>query len=185
MKFFCWLLLSGPCPHRSVPVEMDERMTSSGLDLAWPASCKQCSGHTETSKRPQEHDYEEVRGAEYSVGQWRLPEIQLQHEPRAAPQPCFILPTQSRPSDPAHPAGVWPHGFREQASLYEQDLMVNHRGFAGPSDWPQRHSVEEAESLDPPCSLKSEDIYTQYVPSRYPAAHMPGQCQCCIIIIET
>ena len=179
VKFF-FLLLSGHCPHQSIPVEMDESMTASGLDLAWPAFCKQCSGHTETSKRPQEHAYEEVRVAQHSVGQWRLPENQQQqHEPRAAPQPCFILPTQPRQTDPA---GVWPPDFRKQALLYEQDLR--HRSFAGPSDWPQHHSVEEPESLEPPCTLKSENLYTLCVPPRLPAARMPGQCQCCIIIIR-
>ncbi|KAI4894721.1 hypothetical protein NFI96_017704, partial [Prochilodus magdalenae] len=30
------------CPHPSIPVEMDESMTTSSLNLAWPV-CKQCS----------------------------------------------------------------------------------------------------------------------------------------------
>lgn len=45
------LLLSGLCPHQSVPVEMDESMTSSSLDLAWPPPCRQCQEHTESNKR--------------------------------------------------------------------------------------------------------------------------------------
>lgn len=44
------LLLSGLCPHQSVPVEMDESMTSSSLDLAWPPPCRQCQEHPESSK---------------------------------------------------------------------------------------------------------------------------------------
>lgn len=36
------LLLSGLCSHQSVPVEMDESMTASSLDLAWPPPCRQC-----------------------------------------------------------------------------------------------------------------------------------------------
>ncbi|XP_036438426.1 adapter protein CIKS isoform X2 [Colossoma macropomum] len=34
------------CSHLSVPVEMDESMTSSSLNLAWPV-CEQCSTHPE------------------------------------------------------------------------------------------------------------------------------------------
>ncbi|XP_074471787.1 E3 ubiquitin ligase TRAF3IP2 isoform X2 [Sebastes fasciatus] len=184
----------GPCPHRSVPVEVDESMTSSSLDLAWPPSCKQCSGHTETSRTPQEHSYKPAGGAANNVDQWSLPEsTQHQHEPRAAchptPEPRFMPAMHSGLMKPLHPADVWPHGFREQVPLYEQDLMDNHsRGFAGPSDWPQEHSVEEAEHLEPPLSLKSESC-THYGPSQYPAARMPGpnimqgsrlrQCACC------
>ncbi|XP_031141520.1 adapter protein CIKS [Sander lucioperca] len=181
----------GLCPHQSVPVEMDESMTSSSLDLALPASCKQCSGHTETSKRLQEHDYERARGAANNVSQWRLPESLHQHEPRAAcyvaPEPRFIPPTHSG----GQFADVWPHGLREQAPLYVQDFMVNQsRGFASSSNWPQDHSVEEAEYLEPPLSLKSGVNYSNCVPSQYPAAAcMPGpnpmqesrlrQCACC------
>lgn len=173
--FLCWLLLSGPCPH---PVEMDESMTSSSLDLAWPPSCKQCSGPTETTERPQEHGCEQVRGAAHDVVQWRLPESQYPEEPRAAchaaPQPRFMPPTHSGQMNPPHPAGVWHHGLREQPLIYERDLIVNHRrGLAGPN-YPQDRSVE-AESLEHPLPLMSDRA-----PSRYPAARMPGQC--CVII---
>ncbi|KAG1928725.1 E3 ubiquitin ligase TRAF3IP2 [Pimephales promelas] len=34
----------GHCPHRSMPVETDESMTSSSLNLAWP-TCQQCQSH--------------------------------------------------------------------------------------------------------------------------------------------
>lgn len=40
--FSSWLLSEASCPHLSLPVEMDESMTSSFLDLAWPA-CQKCS----------------------------------------------------------------------------------------------------------------------------------------------
>ncbi|XP_070782119.1 E3 ubiquitin ligase TRAF3IP2 [Enoplosus armatus] len=170
----------GPCPHQGVPVEMDESMTSSSLDLAWPPSCKQCSGHTETGKGPQEHGCEQAREAAHDVGQWRRPEP-YQREPvaacRAAPQPRFIPPKQ--PEQMNH-AGVWPHGLREQALLYERDLVVS---------YPQHRPVEEAESLEPPLPLMSDANCTHYVPPRYPAARMPGpnpmpgkclkQCACC------
>ncbi|XP_044024432.1 E3 ubiquitin ligase TRAF3IP2 [Siniperca chuatsi] len=184
----------GPCPHQSVPVEMDESMTSSSLHLAWPPSCKQCSGHTETSKRPQEHGYEQARGAAHNVGQWRLPESQYQHEPRgachAAPQPHLTPPTQSGQMKPPLSAGAWAHDLREQAPLFDWAPRVNHsRGLAGPSNYPQDRSVEEAESLEHPLSLMSNSNCTHYVPERYPAERMPGpnpmpgsclrHCACC------
>lgn len=37
-----------PCPHLSLPVEMDELMTSSSLNLAWPA-CQKCSARGDDS----------------------------------------------------------------------------------------------------------------------------------------
>ncbi|XP_032398349.1 adapter protein CIKS isoform X2 [Etheostoma spectabile] len=181
----------GLCPHQSVPVEMDESMTSSSLDLVLPPSCKQCSGHTETSRQLQEHGYEQARGAADNVSQWRLPESLHQHEPRGAshvaPGSCLIPVKHSgeRFADVLH------HGLREQTPLYVRDFQIHQSGgFASPSNWPQDHSVEEAEHLEPPQSLKSGVNYTNHVPSQYPAAaRMPGpnpmqgsrlrQCACC------
>lgn len=180
------LLLPGPCPHQSVPVEMDESMTSSSLELAWPPSCKQCSGHAETSKRPQdEHADEQTRKA--ALNQWGLPESQYYHEPRAvshaAPQPRFTRPTHSGQRNPPHPAGVWPRGLREPVLLYKQDYMVSNS--RGPSHYSQDRPVEEAESLEPPLPLMSDGNCTHRFPTQYSAACMPGQCLCCIIIRNT
>ncbi|XP_039981527.1 E3 ubiquitin ligase TRAF3IP2-like [Xiphias gladius] len=170
----------GPCPHQSVPVEMDESMTSSSLDLVWPPSCQQCSGHTETSKRPQDYGFEPCQGAHH-VRQRRLPESQYQQESRAAchaaPEPRFITQTQSGQMTPPHRAGVWPHGLREQAPLYKWGCVVNHsRGFAGPSNWSQNFSLEEADCLEAPLPLMSDINCTYYVPSQHPAARMPAKC---------
>ncbi|XP_034756896.1 adapter protein CIKS isoform X2 [Etheostoma cragini] len=178
----------GLCPHQSVPVEMDESMTSSSLDLVLPASCKQCSGHTETSRRLQEHGYEQACGAANNVGPWRLPESLHQHEPRgachAAPGPCFIPVKHSE----GRFADVLHHVPREQ---YERDFPIHQSGvFASPSNWPRVHSVEEAEHLEAPQSLKSGVNYPNYVPPQYPAAarmprpnpmqgSRPRQCACC------
>ncbi|XP_041814742.1 E3 ubiquitin ligase TRAF3IP2 [Chelmon rostratus] len=179
----------GPCPHHSVPVEMDERMTSSNLDLAWPPPCEQCSGHAETS-RPQEHGYEGGERAARGVGQGRLPESQNHEEPIAACHtalPHFTLSTHSGQMNRPHPAAAWPPGLRQP---YQQDHMVYpSQGFANPSSFPQERSVEEAESLEPPFPLMSEVNCTQYVPPRHLGARMPGpgpaqgrflrQCACC------
>lgn len=169
----------GPCPHQSFPVEMDESMTSSCLDLAWPPSCKQCSGHTDSNKRPQELGYE-LEGGAHNVSQWRLPESQYRYQPRAA----FTAAPR-----PPHPVCVWPHGLREQVLLDERGVMVNDsKALVTPSNYLPDRSVEEAESLEPPLPLMSDNI-SHCVPSQYPAVHLPGrnpvhgsfhrQCACC------
>lgn len=166
---------------------MDESMTSSNLDLAWPPPCLQCSGHTETSKRLQEHGDEQVRGEAHNAGRWRIPESQYHHEPNeafhAAPQPCLIPPTHSGQMRHPHPADFWPNGLSEQLLRYERDSMAHHsKDFASPSKYPQHHSPEEAESLEPPLPLVSDGNYTHYVRSRYSAGRMTGQCWLCINI---
>jgi len=168
--FFYWLPLSGPCPHQRAPVETDESMTSSSLDLAWPPACKQCSCHSETS--PQKHSYGQASGTAYNDNQWRHPGGQHQQDPRAAsrgaPQPCSVTSSCPEQTNSLLPAGGWPHGLREQS------LGDHSRGIAGPSDWPHGLSVQEA--LEPPYSLKSEINCTHNIPPQYPAACMNGQC---------
>ncbi|KAM8831491.1 uncharacterized protein traf3ip2a isoform 2-T2 [Spinachia spinachia] len=172
------------CPHQRVPVETDESMTSSSLDLAWPLSCKQCCGRTENSRRESRHNM----GAAHSAGQWSLPEGHHHQEPAAAshvaPHPCFVTPARLGKSQ--LPAGVWHCDLREQAPLYKRDPMGDHsRGFAEASDWLQGPSVGEAEPFEPPFSLKSQDNHTHSVPSQYKAAPTPmqgrrlRQCACC------
>ncbi|XP_035534977.1 adapter protein CIKS-like [Morone saxatilis] len=173
----------GPCPHQSVPVEIDE----SSLDLVGPPPCKQCIGDTETSKRLQEYDCEQSKGAVHDAHHWGVPEDQ--HEPRAAcypaAQPRFIPPSHLGQMNPPYPAGL-----REKELLYEQYLRVNNsRSFARPSNYPQDRSMEETENLEPPQTLMSLN-FKQCVPSRYPAPRMPGhnpmpgsfprQCACCL-----
>lgn len=170
---------SEPCPHRSVPVEMDESMTPSSLDLALPSYCNQCSGHTEPSKRPQDRGCEPPEEAAHDVSQLRPPESQYQHESRGAyqayPELRFIPPTHSGQMKPPHPADDWRHGLRDQAQLYEWDHIGNQRRcIAGNSSWSQDHSVEEAECLETPLPLMSDMNYMH--PSRYTAAGMPVQC---------
>lgn len=160
---------------------MDESMTSSTLDLAWPPSCNQFSGNTETSNRPQsEIGYRQTAKPVLHVDQQSVPESPYHHEPRAAfyaaPQPP---PTHSGMTRP-HPAGVWSHGLREQV-LYEQDLMISHKG---PSPY-QDPPVEYTESLEPPLPLMSDQNCTFWVPSRCSAANVPSQCLHCIIIRNT
>ncbi|XP_062292960.1 E3 ubiquitin ligase TRAF3IP2 [Scomber scombrus] len=161
----------GPCPHQSVPVEMDESMTSSSLDLAWPHPCQQCSGDTESSKRQPNQGCERTGG----VDQWRLPQDHHRPDPRTsihtAPESHFVSQIHSGQMTPPNPADVGPHAYRYvRAPLVEQ-----RRGFAGSSNWHQGHSVEEAESLEPPLPLMSDINCPHYIPQLHPAARVPAQ----------
>lgn len=162
-------------------------MTSSSLDLVWPPSCKQCSGNVETSKRIQDYGCEPPQPSEaHDVRQRRLPESQDQCESRAAyyaaPESSIRPQTHPGQMKPFHPADFWPRGPREQAPLYEREHILNYsRGFAGPSNWPQDCSMEEAEHLEAPLPLMSDINYTYYVPSKYTAARLPVQRKCLII----
>ncbi|KAM3603491.1 uncharacterized protein V6R79_023411 [Siganus canaliculatus] len=168
----------GRCLHRSVPVEMDERMTSSCQDLAW----QECSEHTESSLAPQEPDYE---GTEPNTGH-RLRGHQHPHGSRtffqAPPEHYFVPAAQS--------GQMTAHGWLQtkQMPRYDPDLVDCHnRGTASPPKYPQEWSVED--SLEPPLPLMSDFNYTHCAPSQYPAAHIPGpnptqggafrKCPCC------
>lgn len=177
-----FLLLSGLCPHMSVPVEMDESMTPSSLDLAFFPSCKQCQEDEETSRGPQEHDCEEEERAAPAVSQGRPPGSQPLH---AAPTPHLIPPALVGNLKPPNPAEVWLGGQRDQPVLYEQDFIEKHRmGFSYSSYQPQVPSVEP-ESLEPPFPLISDANSTNYIPvrqhpvgqhqaGRYPVAQLPA-----------
>ncbi|KAM7394999.1 hypothetical protein PAMA_006647 [Pampus argenteus] len=95
--------LKGLCPHQSVPVEMDESMTSSSLDLAWPPHCQQCSRHTETNKRPPDQGCKQTRG----VDQWRLPNLAgvLPHGYR---EPLYVQDPVVNPSRSFPSPSNWP-----------------------------------------------------------------------------
>lgn len=175
---FLWMpWFPGPCPHQSVPVEMDESMTSSNLDLVWPPPCEKCSEEREPSKGLQdEHGYQQTGKA--ALNQLKILESQYHHEPRKAnhafPKPRFINPTNSRQMTTPHPAGVWLHGDRKQVLLYKQNYPVSNS--KSPLRYSQDHPVEDTESLDPPLPLKSDDNFTCCVPRPYSAAGMAGQC---------
>lgn len=170
-------LFSGVCPNHSGPVEMDESMTGSTLDLAWPPSCNHFSGNAETSNRPRsESGYMQPVKPALQVNQQSVLQSSYHHEPRSA---VYAPPTHSGRPRP-HPTGVWSHGLREQVP-YEQDFMISHRG---PSPY-QDHPVEDAESLEPPLPLMSHPNCTFWVPPQCSAAKVLGQCLHYIIITNT
>lgn len=175
--FFCWLSTEF-CPHQKVPIETDESMTPTSLDLVWPSWCNQCNSHTETSKRQQGHGCEPQGGAPRDDSQLRPSASQLQHESRAVcqadPQFHFIPRTHSGQMNPPNLAGDRCHSVTDQAVLYEWDHMgIQRQGLAGPSS---RFNEEEAEYLEPPLPLMSSMNY--FHPSQYPAAGTPAQCVC-------
>lgn len=171
LVFPCWLLLSGPCPHRSVPVEMDESMTSmpqrsvpvevdesmTSFNLAWPPGCEQVSGHAQT--RPRDPD-KEPPSQTHANGQRGSPEIQYQHNPRAAQAALQTHPGEiNRP----HPPSVWPGGLREvQLNGWDLNIRGHHRGFAGPLKWPQYCSMEDTDCLEMPLPLMSDINFSYY-----------------------
>ncbi|XP_056150949.1 E3 ubiquitin ligase TRAF3IP2 [Lampris incognitus] len=154
----------GVCPHRSVPVETDESMTSSTLDLVWPPSCQQCLRQTETRVRLAEEDLEPP-GA--TVIQGTRPERGGGGDQRPSiPSPAQIFPL----------AGVWPQAHTERF-LHGRDPTVNHwSGFAYTSNLPQECSAEEVDVLEPPLPLMSDLHSPCYASPRYPAAHTPRRC---------
>lgn len=167
MSVFCGTVLPpGPCPHPSVPVEMDESMTSSSLVLALPPPCQQCSGHSEQRPRQErEHGYEQTRRTE--VNQQRPPVGGYYCEPSIA---RHVAP-QQRFMHQMHPAAVWPGGLREQVSRYDRDYMVRD---GGPSLYCQNGPVEEEESLERPLPLVSD---ANCVSLQQSAKQMPGECR--------
>ncbi|KAM9798338.1 E3 ubiquitin ligase TRAF3IP2 [Neosynchiropus ocellatus] len=151
----------GPCPHRSVPVEVDERMVPSGLP--WP-SCQQCLRESMSSGGPVEH---ELGGAA---------EVQFEG--------------LDRPSDPGHlirdpwsgqPSSDWPCHYGQPAPLRGGSVVHHHGVVFGPSNPP----ASREESLDHALPLLSVRP-PHPVLSQYPAAYHPclkprpvqGVCQC-------
>lgn len=130
---FCFLL-SGPCPHQSIPVEMDESQ-----DLDCFPLCEPCSGHTGAS-----HKLPPLQQAAHNVGQIRLPETRYTHQPHTRPP----APAPSGHMKHLHPADASNLGPRQHVPQYRQDAL-------GLSSRPWGPSVEESDYLEPPQPLKS------------------------------
>ncbi|KAM8846463.1 E3 ubiquitin ligase TRAF3IP2 [Synchiropus picturatus] len=152
--------VDGPCPHQSVPVEVDERMVPSSL--TWP-SCQQCIRESVSSRGPVEHEHGGVA------------EVQF----RGLDRP---------PGDPGHLVGEpwsrqrsfgWPCHYRQPAPWREGSAVHHPRVVFGTSNPPEG----QVESLEPPLPLLSVHL-PHPVPS--PAAYSPclnpgpvlGRCQC-------
>lgn len=156
---------------------MDERMMAPSADVAWPLSCKLCRGNEEASRmtesRGREPPRRELWDSAFSRDNW------YKHEEGAAHR-AFLNPHVG-PSAAVHPGqvrspyftDVWPHSTKEQQQLLNRRELLSdpRRGPGNSSNWALGHSMEEAESLEPPLPLVS-NINCE----RYAAPHMPGEC---------
>lgn len=152
----------GPCPHRSIPVEMDERIAVSSVDLAFLPSCNQCGRHEESSREAEKNGYyRDMHG----MGPGRLPEGLGRDGRGAASQAC--VDHHFMPQQAVHPG----HLVRGQQPYYKGDPMDDHRSLTYP---PDRVSFEEAESLEPPLPLMSNMNWASHHWPRYQAPNIPG-----------
>ncbi|XP_030577529.1 adapter protein CIKS isoform X2 [Archocentrus centrarchus] len=147
----------GPCPHQSIPVEMDE-----SLDCFPP--CEQCSGHMGTGHKPEARGCEPPQGAAHNLGLFRHPESQYQHQLHTRPP----APAPSGHMKPPNLVDAWHVGLRQKVPQYRQDAM-------GPSSRPWGHSMEESDYLEPPQPLKSDFNYTHHTKHPDPSP-LQGSC---------
>lgn len=150
------ILLSGPCPHHSIPVEMGET-----LDLERLPPCEQCNAHTETVKRLEAREFEPPQRAAQQVFLSKFPENQYKH------QFCINSPAAPLSGHVNAPftEDFWHVSLRQKVQ-YKQ-------GPIGPSSQHWSHSVDDAEYLEPPQPLKSDFNSINYV--KMPIPHMPRE----------
>ncbi|XP_017293429.1 E3 ubiquitin ligase TRAF3IP2 [Kryptolebias marmoratus] len=172
--------LKVPCSHRSIPVEMDERMTAPGADVAWLPLCKHCSGNEETGREAENLGWEPPQRGLCDPGLRRPREDCYEHEAGAAHR-AFLDPhlvpsaaAHPRQARPPHCADVSAHFARQQQPLYRQELLSDPRtGLGSHLNWTCGHSVEDAESLEPPLPLMS-NICNRDAAPQYRTPPMPG-----------
>lgn len=173
---------SGSCPHRSIPVETDESMTTSSLDLALVSSCHKCSGNVKTREEPHGHDFDKgAQGngvsSDYSFDDyWRTPLQEHQGQPRFHPHP--YQPGPDHPGLIKNNSNIDPMiQTSRQRAMYVGQSGMDHRqaeGFAGPSSIPAQSFTEGSESLERPLPLVSYIDGTRLDP-RHPVANIPQQ----------
>lgn len=126
---------------------MDESMTSSSVDLAWPPPCRKCKEHTESSKCA----YGEMSKASQQDNQWGPSD----REPISKSIENFATNYQ--------PAGIGPRVFNGQVWSYNQDPMKSRNRLS--SNHHKDRMIQE--SLEPPLPLMSE--------AQYPLSQLAGQ----------
>ncbi|XP_060769519.1 E3 ubiquitin ligase TRAF3IP2 [Neoarius graeffei] len=161
-----------PCPHLSLPVEMDESMTSSSLNLAWPA-CQKCSVRADDITHPSNYimisDDREGGGPDACL-----------RDRASGLAPRVATPTQRGASDIHRlhdPLGgmVRLHQEFALARFPERGYIMGHR-------WNVPSEVEE--SLEPPLPLRSDvgespNRVTRPGPTRSPLYAVDPQCPRC------
>ncbi|KAG7331846.1 hypothetical protein KOW79_005815 [Hemibagrus wyckioides] len=134
------------CPHLSLPVEMDELMTSSSLNLAWPV-CQKCSVHVDDITPPSnnvklnDRPELEYRGFESGskLNRAALPEL-----------------AEARVRVQCPPSGA----ARLSLELHENDsAMFSEAGYGVKCRW--NVPSEDEESLEQPLPLRSDVAESQ------------------------
>ncbi|XP_007259961.2 E3 ubiquitin ligase TRAF3IP2 [Astyanax mexicanus] len=166
------------CCHPSVPVEMDESMTSSSLNLAWPV-CEQCSGQANCVNVT----VNDVAKVDYPEGSLRHPESRSE-----ITKPVYPLATP--PSDrhwmsreamdgylhhPYRPPVANPDSYRQRPRM--DDLC---EGFSALFPREQRNPPREddEESLEMPGPLRSDVEGIEYrLANHYRHPGHDGHCQ--------
>ncbi|XP_073708842.1 uncharacterized protein traf3ip2a [Garra rufa] len=169
------------CPHLSMPVETDESMTLSSLNLVWPA-CQQCQSHTlkDAEKKGRLSPKMCVRRLDYLDGCYGLPPKDLRVSPLTKPSISDSQHTES-------PAGL-PSLYLPQSSgrhlqtgcrAHIEDLSEDFSAISlqNPCSSPVLYShtqnpmSEDEESLEKPSPLRS-DLGANFC--RYSPAKQPG-----------
>lgn len=161
----------GHCPHRSVPVEMDESMTSACLDLVLPPACQQCR------RSAPAHNQQQQRQLSYQQPDQAGPcDGRLYVECGASrSSTSLVIRAQQRP----HPARLLPRGQREgereggggggrSGPHYHQDGEPSIYSRYGPVE-------DEDESLERPLPLVSDSNQGNWVQAQHRAMPPPGQ----------
>ncbi|XP_051731960.1 E3 ubiquitin ligase TRAF3IP2 isoform X4 [Ctenopharyngodon idella] len=182
------------CPHLSMPVETDESMTSSSLNLVWPA-CQQCQSHNpkeagKSGRFSPEMCLHDVSRLDYLDGCCGLTPKVLRVSP-------FTKLSISDSQHTASPAGL-PSLYLPQSSgrhiprdcrAHIEDLSEDFSGIniqnrcnsAGLYSNARNHVSEDEESLEKPSPLRSDlDEYPPEVlyhwrkqPANYPQPNYP------------
>uniref|UniRef100_A0A8C1FJJ7 Uncharacterized LOC109073389 n=1 Tax=Cyprinus carpio TaxID=7962 RepID=A0A8C1FJJ7_CYPCA len=176
-----WIQTEDCCPHLSMPVETDESMTLSSLNLAWPA-CQQCQSHTLKDTGKSGRFIPEMRVCDVSRldkfdGCYQLPPKDLrvspltrlsmsdsQHTESAAGLPSLYLPRSSG------------RHLQKDYRAHIEDLSEDFSGTSlqNPCSSPHPHTQnpvsEDEESLEKPSPLRSDlrEDFCRYSPAKQP-----------------
>ncbi|XP_076872794.1 uncharacterized protein traf3ip2a [Brachyhypopomus gauderio] len=160
------------CPHLSVPVETDESMTSSSLNLAWPV-CQQCSAHSHNVRedgrargvtvKDVEEEYPQNYLRSSTTGSKGTGPVSFSFKP---PGGLRSHPSR-RPIDPAsHPwLPLEDNLCKDLSYMFHRDHYSDH----APPQWNPPSEVEEGFEL--PLSLRS-DV------NEAVCRHAPGPSRC-------
>ncbi|KAB5517041.1 hypothetical protein PHYPO_G00184910 [Pangasianodon hypophthalmus] len=170
------------CPHLSLPVEMDEVMTSSSLNLAWPA-CQKCSARADDITPPR-NDIMVNDGREVECSDACLRDRALGLKVNGPAFPV-ATPTELGASRTHHVPRPLGGVFRlplEDELCENVSAMFPEAGYGVKRHW--NVPSEDEESLEPPLPLRSDVGETEHRfarpgPTRSPLYAVDPQCLRC------